>query len=138
MKLISMVDFILKHLDTGYSLENALKNNILILKYAKFLKQPLQLGFFVPCDEKGNVLQEPMFDPSNEQYWAAEHFQYQIAKERVLFEGWIYTGDKCVKHGMLQYNLDRNNYTDIESLLTFTQALKYLELTESAIKQIGL
>lgn len=60
-----------------------------IFKYAQFLKQPLTLGMFVPCDEDGSVLEEPFYDPSNEQYWASESYQYQQAKERVLFEGWV-------------------------------------------------
>ncbi len=30
-----------------------------IAKYAYFLKQPLTLGMFIPCDENGNVLEEP-------------------------------------------------------------------------------
>lgn len=37
-----------------------------IERYAKFLKQPIELWMFVPCDEDGNVLEEPMYEPSNE------------------------------------------------------------------------
>ena len=40
MKLISMTDFVL------YKKESHTQ----IMKYAKFLKQPLTLGMFVPCD----------------------------------------------------------------------------------------
>ena len=42
MKLISMTDFVL------YKKESHTQ----IMKYAKFLKQPLTLGMFVPCDEE--------------------------------------------------------------------------------------
>ena len=31
-----------------------------INNYAKFLNQPLKLEMFVPCDDKGNVLDEPL------------------------------------------------------------------------------
>ena len=63
-----------------------------------FLKQPLKLEMFVPCDEDGNVLEEPI----NYKTWAELHFnngkkekgtygfleheKYQQAKEKVLFE----------------------------------------------------
>lgn len=68
-------------------------------KYADFLKKPLQLGFFVPCDENGNVLSEPK---ELDKYCKAEKcncandgeyerdcsfIEYKKAKEKVLFEG---------------------------------------------------
>lgn len=60
MKLISMTDFVILQ---NISLANKeIKHNecgLRILKYANFLKQPLILGMFVPCDENGNVLEEP-------------------------------------------------------------------------------
>lgn len=54
-----MVDFVLEESDKIYNKEDA---NIFASKvntYASFLKQPLKLGMFVPCDEDGNVLEEP-------------------------------------------------------------------------------
>ena len=84
-----------------------------VLNYAQFLKQPLTLGMFVPCDEDGNILET--YDP-----------RHQQAKERVLFEfqleylGWD--------------NSDMENNI-IEDLLT--DGYDYT-LTPYALKQIGI
>ena len=67
-----------------------------IINYAKFLKQPLKLEMFVPCDEDENVLGEPEIYSQ----WVRENFNdeleneerinqckdYHQAKEKVLFE----------------------------------------------------
>ena len=53
--------------------------------YDALLKQPLQLGFFVPCDENGNVL-----DPSDAFRSCEKGFVYSKAKERVLFNGFVF------------------------------------------------
>lgn len=60
MKLISCTNFVLeqkqkmKEPEDGFNIE---KYNFIInvCNYANFLKQPLTLGMFVPCDKKGNV-----------------------------------------------------------------------------------
>ena len=63
--------------------------------FDEFLEQPLKVEMFVPCDEEGNVLEEPKkwkdylqypdsFDGNKE--WN-ELYDYQQAKEKVLFEG---------------------------------------------------
>lgn len=83
MKLISMTDFVLEQkytttLDISQVDFYDKELNILskIRNYARFLKKPLTLGMFVPCDEDGSVLEEPK--TFNE--------KYQLAKERVLFK----------------------------------------------------
>jgi len=64
MKLISMTDFVLEVEKNSYTQTE--KYNIIewqkkcegfdkIVKYANFLKQPLTLGMFVPCDEYDNI-----------------------------------------------------------------------------------
>jgi hypothetical protein len=65
-----------------------------INEYTDFITQPLTKGMFVPCDEEGNVLIEPI--NTDKYYYRKEVFcqslfnedydQYQQAKERVLFE----------------------------------------------------
>ena len=125
--------------------------------YDALLKQPLKLGFFVPCDENGNVWK---FPPTNEEWeWAQKdsadaeqsykmkQFYYLKAKERVLFKGfeiediglglfairkngWILM--RCSKSIGAKWE-NRDAYLNIESLTHFK-----LELTDSAIKQIGL
>lgn len=61
-----------------------------VVGYANFLKQPLQLGFFIPCDKDGKPLSEPYLIEGNEQYYGAEMDEYQQACDRVLFEGFEY------------------------------------------------
>ena len=74
-KLISMTDYVLldKHAGSPINMNK---------QYAHFLKQPLKLGMFFPCDEDGNLLDA--FVHIVEGVFSRE---YQQAKERVLFEG---------------------------------------------------
>lgn len=55
MKLISMTDFVIQQRSELMFKELGKA----CCKYADFLKQPLKLEMFVPCDEDGNVLSEP-------------------------------------------------------------------------------
>ena len=164
IKLQSMTDFVL-HFDTCKVFPKEMYFKI--KKYANFLKQPLQLGFFVPCDENGNVLEEPKrwndylqfpdsFDGNKE--WG-ELYNYELAKERVLFENSVLidkTPFKQTKRMMINLNhpatfriYNKFNYSDgsIESdfLPNFSEipTIEYLvsfnlQLTPTAIKQIGL
>ena len=149
IKLQSMTDFVL-HFDTCKVFPKEMYFKI--KKYANFLKQPLQLGFFVPCDENGNVLEEPKrwndylqfpdsFDGNKE--WG-ELYNYELAIERLLFKGFEYVnfindGKLLPYHRLIKNDeyfnvrfLDRN----IEDLLT---EFEYgIELASTAIKQIGL
>ncbi len=63
-----------------------------IYNYATFLKQPLRLEMFVPCDDNGNVLEEPTRDNflthgicRTDDFTKALK-EYKKAKEKVLFE----------------------------------------------------
>ena len=121
-----------------------------IENYANFLKQPLQLGFFVPCDENGNVLEEPkhisetkfnMFDEGGLYKAYSDNLKLYIqAKERVLFKGFsIRTENKRKYVSMEGYEIERSllsgHKMTIEDL---ANDWSHIELTESAIKQIGL
>ena len=113
--------------------------------YDALLKQPLKLGFFVPCDENGNVLKEPKEDDFlyhdktlNHVDFSAELEQYEKAKERVLFKGfehYLFREANNVKHNKSRKCFSFPNYNGviIEDLISLE-----VELTESAIKQIGL
>ncbi len=135
MKLISMTDFVLEQ-DTNWSYKNTI---VSIRDYANFLKQTLELWMFVPCDENGNVLEEPNEIGGIIQY-PQEMIDYQQAKERCLFEGWelVHNGkwgaeiakDKAT--GYWQFNISQ--YKRVEYLLWDRQ----LQLTTTAIKQLGL
>jgi hypothetical protein len=58
MKLISMTDFVLEQKSNlDFNPSNKWKD---CLNYANFLNQPLKLEMIVPCDEDGNVLEEPI------------------------------------------------------------------------------
>lgn len=94
MKLIPMTDFVLKKytewvFDDNLDLNSSARYISSTQKYANFLKQPLTLGMFVPCDDNGNVLEEPKSDNYNEEtrdyYYAV--INYSNAKSKVLFNG---------------------------------------------------
>jgi hypothetical protein len=93
-KLISMTDFVLKQNNKSDSMGCSYwKCN----NYANLLKQPRELWMFVPCDEDGNVLEEPLKrDYNNVNINNSYYKKYQQAKERCLFEGFELLGNKCV------------------------------------------
>lgn len=139
-RLKSMTDFVLNQKQSESFNEKTFINEALISlekirNYANFLKRPLKLEMFVPCDEYGNVLKEPKrwedylqypdsFDGNKEWY---ELYDYQQAKEKVLFVFKPHFDISVIKHHILQG-------MNIEYLANFGE----LELTENAIKQIGL
>lgn len=136
--LVSMTDFVISQIKTDSTVNDSFKKDLAdILNYALFLKQPLTLGMFVPCDNKGNVLTEPLYDPANEQYWAGERFMYDKAKEKVLFKDCtvkeIY--DKYTSYHVVYYKSQQIwvSWTNrnVEDMIK-----NNLELTESATKQI--
>lgn len=155
MKLISMVDFVLKFSKTN---RNSDEFENTITDYASFLKQLLTLGMFVPCDENGNVLEEPKFHYQEDDLQFLKGVEltiakdvnekvkkYKKAKEKVFFEGFkiedIGLGSFMIrKNGWILMKCSKaigakweniKSYADIESLVCFD-----IELTESAIKQL--
>lgn len=132
MKLISTTDFVLQQgLHSTLMME---KGMILCNKYANFLKKPLELGMFVPCDEDGNVLEKP------NEFASVGVFEYQQAKERVLFKGVEYSNEGIKELSINGKVIWFKNAIDYESWYyqTIEDLIPYeLELTESAIKQIG-
>ena len=144
MKLIPMTEQIFK-LDIVNAKEFELKKTcdrlmaekfVKCVNYANFLKKPLELGMFVPCDLEGNVLEEPkmynlpteaasVMSKENYKSCVKEYRKYQEAKERVLLNINL-EGLDGIKHHIKQ---GRN----IECLTQF----KDITLTQSAIKQIG-
>lgn len=140
MKLISMTDFVLEQTELLYE-SNPHKLIHKIVNYAQFLKQPLTLGMFVPCDENGNVLEEPKKDyhfmyANGQEFYPHQIDEYNLllskAKEKILFKGFDEVGGVSVAKAICQ------TYKTIESLTDKKIPLISLALTESAIKQIGL
>lgn len=141
MELISMVDFVLQQENKLYEDETGFINDRLrnIIRYAKFLKLPLELWMFVPCDENGNIMKNPTFN-SELSYAMAVSFQeqYHKAKERCLFVGIdIEIEEKGYviddKKGTRLFISDASSFKwDIESLIEYYN----LTLTPTAIKQL--
>jgi hypothetical protein len=133
-KLISMTDFVLEQ-DTNWSYKNTI---VSIRDYANFLKQPLELWMFVPCDEDGNVLEEPKDEGQTLVRLEKDFKEYQQAKERCLFEGFELKGENELFYNLthdLCYSvfLSKNNKRTMQDLINSD-----FKLTPTALKQIGL
>ena len=98
--LIPMTDFVLRINEIEKEIDQffdswKMKQLRIIENYAKFLKQPLKLEMFVPCDDDGNVLEEykrseaEILADKNSycRYISKEEDKWHKAKEKVLFEG---------------------------------------------------
>ena len=138
MKLKKMTDFVLEQAKLYGIDSNELALNS--YNYANFLKQPLKLEMFVPCDEDGNVLEEPskkiyLASISYAQLINSDLVQYQQAKEKVLFEGFENYFFELKEHDVFVLNEKIFSTKDlVENLLEY----KVLEfnLTPNAIKRI--
>ena len=113
--LIPLTDFVLQidellpcDLGQDFSSWN-LSKLITIENYAKFLKQPLKLEMFVPCDEDGNLWEYPLTkeewewaqkdSADAEQSFKQKEYYYEKAKEKILFEGFEpYEDYECAKY----------------------------------------
>lgn len=117
--------------------------------YAAFLKTPLELWMFVPCDEYGKVLPEPTHEflqtspYAGSKGWVVVKREYEKAKNRVLFKGdWSYSDIlstvKCYKP--VWYEWDVRHKKTIESIAIEKMGLysENLYLTSSALKLIGI
>ena len=152
-----MTSFVLENAKQPYVEGTKYKD---LVNYAKFLKQPLKLEMFVPCDEDGDILDEPedyeLRLPNMMTEYNDEVYTYYQAKEEVLFEGFnlnqkdfsklesifcltkecfqitFFTKEK----GCFMDNLKTNKTYEIK---TIEDLIQYnLQLTENAVKQIGL
>ena len=129
--LIPMTDFVnnVGNMENYPSHENALS---WIYNYATFLKQPLKLEMFVPCDENGTILEEPQmrpernsFDEEDMDYDAQELYDYIKAKEKVLFEL-----NSPIAVETMNYHISRNR--NIEYLANFGS----IKLTQNSLNAI--
>jgi hypothetical protein len=91
----------------------------LVCKYAEITNRAPRLGDFVPCDEEGNVLENPDIHYLDHSIAVALNYEYQTAKDKVIFDGFEY---KKLKHGVEQLKHkdckiwiehDRNTWTDV-------------------------
>ncbi len=128
--LIPMTDFVLKideflPQDLGQFFDSWRMSQLrLIENYAKFLKQPLKLEMFVPCDEMTEVMnyeeiKESVIEGTDS--WDA----YEKAKENVLFEL-----NSPVAVETMNYHISRNR--NIEYLANFGS----IKLTQNSLNAI--
>ena len=121
--LVSMVDFVLNS-------KSELHYFKVTQNYANFLKQPLELWMFVPCDEDGNVLEVvPYYSDGVEKV-----NEYKKAKERCLFEGFKSVPfSNSVRKGNYIIDFNYTENINIESLLHHDIVF---ELTQAALKKL--
>ena len=145
--LKSMTDFVLQNSKEPYVEGTKYKD---IVSYANFLKKPLKLGYFIPCDENDVPLEKPKnFSPDFEDEfnsvdrdsrcyaWYNDCKKYQEAKQRVLFEGFEYDGlyIEYKINNLNRFFKDELRKGTIEDLLI--QIDDKIKLTETAKKEIG-
>ena len=143
MKLISMTDFVLQQQNESYSKDQFVER---VEAYANFLKEPLKLEMFVPCDDNGKVLEQPIdiyYRPDfGCQKYPQECYEedlktYEQSKEKVLFEGFTFKEETkdtyfLLEEGIYTHALTKLRQRTIESLV----GMDNLTLTTNAIKCI--
>lgn len=144
MELISMTDYILslekeRLNDTEYTSFEFMDDAV---KYANFLKQPIKLEMFVPCDEEGRILEPlqiccdgrdcgcmgmPVNISSTEEM--EDHLQ---AEGKVLFKGFV-IDDEFKEDGFIFVNND-----DCDRLTFDNKSLKSVCDMETVEDLVGL
>lgn len=161
MKLISMVDFVLERKEVWRNISMKSLSSELSCrsthseeceKYANFLKQPLELGMFVPYVD-GRIVEKPTFYTEEYEYkpYDGHHYKYQRAKERVLFVGAkmdIENGERAGTHysehivviGCVDFYINGigNNTVEELYLAQHERDNELIELTKTAQNQIGV
>ncbi|WP_407498840.1 hypothetical protein [Elizabethkingia anophelis] len=156
-KLIPLSDFVLKTVHTpnvneAICWEQTEERLQKIYKYTQFLKQSLALWMFVPCDEDGNVLEQPCDIMNTDDCRDCACREYKRAKSRVLFEGFRIVDFEehqvdSLKHtSYLQWDdidliskkdwEEEWNFEDYTVEFLLTEPTAEITLTETAIKQI--
>ena len=101
--------------------------------YATKLKLPLKKGYFVPCDENNNILEEPIETIGGVELYAK---RYNQAKAKVLFEGCVYESKPD------WYIISNDTHTiwfSLENIGTIEDLIKYnLPLTPYGKQFFGL
>ena len=142
MKLISMTDFVLEQkINRDIDLQQRFINSY---RYATFLKRPLTLGMFVPCDDDSNVLEEPEFhEPNNENEigdYDELRYQYQQAQSKVIFDGFecveMFKRDKVITFkgviNVFYWRYEHQSWKISKGIKTIEDLIRYnLDLTGS-------
>ena len=134
MKLISMTVFVLEQSKRIMNVEiTHLESHNQIVNYANFLKQPLKLEMFVPCDDNGNVLEGIIGNGMIHNY-SEKVKQYEQAKDKVLFDGFDIYSNGDLHNAFVTFESSRLEIMNVENLITDFQYSFYL--TPNAIKRI--
>ena len=143
-KLMSMTDYVLGQYDTDQSPYNFWKK---VSLYGLFLKQPLKLGMFVPCDKNDKPLELPEKIKCNNCHGkdgldtCCNFDIYQQGKERVLFYGFELVEEKefvwTFKEEGTNYTINVLKDSTIEDLQIYFMPKEIL-LTEPALKEYSL
>jgi hypothetical protein len=110
-----------------------------VMYYAKFLKQPLELQMFVPCDENNDQITQRHYQYfDNDDEYNGYLNQYNQAKERCLFEGFEFQRETnnyyfFIYNSRYTFTLNKKAKSTIEDLIN-----KDLQLTPTALEQIVL
>ena len=95
-------DYVIEQFEKWRSFPSEKSSYLVCYNFAKLTNRAPRLGDFVPCDEDGNVLEEPNLDdfifeehpelvgnPKEYNYDAFEKYlnEYQAAQDRVIFAG---------------------------------------------------
>lgn len=131
MKVISMTDFVLEQAEI-YRFRDDCEFAYIVRKYANFLKQPLELRMFIPCDENGNYLPEP------ESRGVHPHYITEPTNEELeAYNDWLEAKERCLFEGLDE--IDAETFMSCEDCKTVEDLIIFgLELTPTAQKQIGI
>lgn len=121
----------------------------LIYNYTYFLKQPLELRMFMPCDNEGKPFKGAPLSPAPDAEWIRwenEREEFLKAKEKVLFAGFI---KSIYGFNDRNFELESNNvqigyWKDIpgywtinfKSVEDLANANTEIELTDSVIQKL--
>lgn len=120
----------------------------LVYSYANFLSLNLDKWMFIPCDDDGNVLEEPeIYKITANTGKSKEELEFIEAKLRVVFEGFTVLSENQVMNENLCITFCSNNTVILDvkndlisySISHIEDIVKYnLTITEQAVKTYGL
>ena len=125
MKPLTMLEYVLKktnEITNEWSADDQIRLLDEISNYAQFLSQKPEKWMFVPCDDEGNVLEEPKHEPFQDgQKYDDLLAEYQQALDRVIFEGFASHNKHWLESTNISFILINNNrlaeYKNIHDLI---------------------
>lgn len=123
-----MVDFVLKQKEKRNCLlsHNSFEFYKSVTNYANFLKQPLELWMFVPCDENGNYYEKPCLDNYSIDEEGSRLFNNALSKWKIAYDKCIFSEDLNEEELSILMQ-----YETVENLVEYN-----LQLSQNCIKKI--